>query len=298
MFGMPDCIVVPVDLSEPSLGALRVAASLAKKMKRSIDAVFAVNATRVLAGNVRHPQAQSLVGELSAAAKNALLESLASLDKSLDVRGVVREGGAAEVIEAYVQERDASLLVMGTHGRTGVGRWVLGSVAERIIRTVDTPTLVVPGQYEGVPGGPVLVAYDFSKTAERALVKAHELATTLERQLHVVHAYADPWAERRAYRDAKGQRTEIEDIRETALAVGMEHLLTEAVASVLGGSEQVQTTVRKGVASSEIIAHANEVGAAIVTLGSTGRAGVERALIGSTAQQVLRTAGRPLFVVH
>lgn len=289
---MADSIVVPVDLSEPSLTALKFAALLAKSSRRGIEAVFAVSATRVRPSGQKPATAAGLVGELTAEAKKGLLEALAALDKSVEVQGVVREGPAAEVIEAYAKERGASLLVMGTHGRTGVGRWVLGSVAERVIRTVDTPTLVVPAQYEEVPGGPIVVAYDFSENSRRALEEAKKLANAMGSELHVLHVYADPWADRRAYHEAKGHRIKSEDIRERALEVGMQKVLEDELAGA------ATAVTRKGVADDVVVSYANEVGAAVVALGSTGKDGVERALLGSTAQRLFRTVQRPLLVVH
>jgi nucleotide-binding universal stress UspA family protein len=56
----------------------------------------------------------------------------------------LRVGPTAEALGAAAEELDASLVIVGTHGRTGIARAVLGSVADKILRTVHRPTLVVP----------------------------------------------------------------------------------------------------------------------------------------------------------
>lgn len=80
-------------------------------------------------------------------AKKAMNDLIATRFEGVDgVNGVVERGPVAEVVATYVEEHDIDLLVVSSHGHTGVKRWLLGSVAERLIRRVPCSTLIVKGK--------------------------------------------------------------------------------------------------------------------------------------------------------
>jgi universal stress protein A len=131
-------ILVPVDFSESSLKALHYATTLASEFGSEIYLVNVV--PPFLSGDVF----VDLAALQSTVRRNAKRE-IQNLCKSVGVncKGNVREGGPADEIVEEAKEIKADLIIIGTHGRTGLPRALIGSVAERVVRLAPCPTLVV-----------------------------------------------------------------------------------------------------------------------------------------------------------
>ena len=137
-------ILVPVDFDEPSERALAYAVALAKPLGAEITVLHAYElpyygfpdgaliATAEMAGRIL-VGAQSGVAEMMDKHENA----------GVAIKSLVREGPAAEEIENVAKEIEADIIVMGTHGRRGLRRALLGSVTETVIRTSSRPVLTV-----------------------------------------------------------------------------------------------------------------------------------------------------------
>jgi nucleotide-binding universal stress UspA family protein len=159
---------------------------------------------------------------------------------------------------------------MGTHGRSGVDRYLLGSLAERTLRTAHVPVLAVR---EDSAHGPepaieaVLLATDGGEGAERAADHAVAVAAATGAHLH-------------------------------ALTVGDDGGPAErAAARAREAGVDATAAVRSGRPHEAIREYAEDHGADLVVVGTHGRSGVERVLLGSVAERVLRTATRPVLVV-
>ncbi|PBN41397.1 universal stress protein [Sphingobium sp. D43FB] len=144
-------IGVMTDCSEPSAKALRVAEALGLLS----DAVLAVIHARLAFAKTTlaaHATAQAMQDHIGAEIKTATVELREFLEEQgrRDLLGclVVREGDPMTVIRAFIEEQEPDLLVMGTHGRTGIGRLLLGSVADEALRSLDLDILAVPVQAE------------------------------------------------------------------------------------------------------------------------------------------------------
>ena len=80
-----------------------------------------------------------------AKARNYLVEVAQTCQaEGLQVRSEVRESAAAESIKAYAEDNDIDLIIMSTHGRGGIHRMLIGSVTDRVVRSVEIPVLVIP----------------------------------------------------------------------------------------------------------------------------------------------------------
>lgn len=296
---MAETIVVPVDFSETSLDALRTAVELSQHTGGEVHVVFVLALGDVTLGPLEYDSKPVLIAESMRSSEQALEKFLQSIDpKRVKLTSTVRTGRVVQVIDEFAKEKTATKLVLGTHGRSQLARFIVGSVAERVIRTINLPTLVVPEGCGLRPNGPIVVAHDFSATSERAIHSASQLATSMKVPLHVVHAYSDPWADQRAYKEARGYVVNREDVRIQALDIGMRQLLLNDVQRIVGTEVELHCHCPKGTAVEKIVACANEVGASMVCAGSTGKSGIERALLGSTAQALLRIVDRPLYIVH
>lgn len=203
----------------------------------------------------------------------------------VDVR-VLRGVPYAAIVEE-AERIDASLIVVGSHDRTGVIHALLGSVAERTIRYAPCPVLVA--RPRSLTGN-VLVATDFSDPSLPAMRAAVEEAERIGGRVIAMHCV---------------------DVTEVAWTFSMaEHLTDQAVAEMCrsaraqlaGGLEAVGGTgeciVMKGSPAAAIVEAAETCDAEIVVIGTRGKTGLARVALGSVAERVVRDVGRATLVVR
>lgn len=141
-------ILVPSDFSEPSRAALDYAAELARPFEAKIDVLHVWEAPTFIppAGLLEAGVADlSLIDVFRKAAETALDQFvLAAQKRGVAVRASFAElGPPADTITEFARKRDYDLIVIGTHGRTGLSRALIGSVAERVVRHASCPVLAV-----------------------------------------------------------------------------------------------------------------------------------------------------------
>ncbi len=282
---MFDRLLVPVDGSEESARALGQGAALARAIGASLH-VLTVLDVRDLA------TAADVEPEMEAAA-SMLEETLAGVETDdIDTTTVVERGVPGEVIREYAAGHDVDLIVMGTHGRTGVRRFVLGSVTETVCRLADLPVLVVHVEDAAheVPYGDVLVPTDGSEGAAAALDTAVAIAQTFDARVHVASVVDTTVAS-------------LESGAWEIVGENLEAAASEAVAEAAArladrGVADVETAVLEGVPHRALRAYVERAGIDLVVMGTHGRSGVERYLLGSVAEKVLRTSPAPVLTVR
>jgi nucleotide-binding universal stress UspA family protein/predicted transcriptional regulator len=213
------------------------------------------------------------------------------------VETVSREGSPAETILDLADERGVAAIVMATHGRGGLGRLALGSVAERVLGRAEVPLFLVRGQSAPPAASDqpvqVLVPLDGSPLAEHAIDLARDVAPP---GASVLLVRVVPSVERPL--PAVGVVGTYVDQGATQYAVSQAQAYLEAVASRLAaGSLAVQTGVRVGRPADEILAAAQETAASLIVLSTHGRTGPQRWVIGSVADEVVRHAGSPVLLL-
>lgn len=211
--------------------------------------------------------------------------------KRVEERGVA----AAPVILEYAREAEMDLIVLATHGRRGVRRMLLGSVAEEVVRLAARPVLTVRpngAEEHGEPPRRILVPVDFSEHARQALLYGDALADRTGAELHVLHVvpemtFPDPYF------------AEAAQIRAMARAAQerVPEALDRAVREVLGDDAEVRTHLEPGSPAKTIVDVAEEKSVDLVVMSSHGRTGLERMLIGSVAEGVVRRAPCPVLTV-
>ena len=141
----PKRILVPLDFSEPSRRALEYAVVLAKPFAASLDLLHVVPDPFIAhpgAGDA--PLPRPLLDQLQQDAHRRLDEALPPDDRNaFGAHSVVRVGDPLIEIAEYARLEEVDLIVMGTHGRTGIPHLLFGSVAERVVRTAPCPVLIV-----------------------------------------------------------------------------------------------------------------------------------------------------------
>lgn len=222
-----------------------------------------------------------------------------------DIAGPLRQKGLEVVVEVrrsphavaaileFAQEVDADLVVLGTHGRRGPGRWLLGSVAEEVSRRSPCAVLTVHGE---LPAGgtirTILVPVDFSKASKAALATARSLAELWGGRLHLLHL-VEPMIVPGPYGMLPAGQPITLDYE--ALAQRASEQLADLMKGVPEDSYELH--VRVGSARVDIVDVAQRLPADLIVQASRGLTGLPRLLLGSTAEHVLRTAPCPVLTV-
>ncbi|WP_313694631.1 universal stress protein [Halorarum halobium] len=282
-----DEILVPTDASETADAALDAALSLASRTGARVHLLSVVNPyvlSKVTDVGESRSEVESIVAEAAERARDA----------GVGVETAVAEGAPHEEVGAYVDEHGIDVVVMGTHGRSGVGRALMGSVTEKVVRTVDVPVLTIHEPIPSFEPSRMLLPTDGSDpatAAERvALSLADEYDATLE-ALSVVDslqlaAASDPAA------GGEGMAQVTDLLKEQA-----ETAVQNVAADGTSAGVSVETTVGEGRPHERILAAAEEHDADVIVVGTHGRSGVQRFVLGSVAEKVLRLADRPVLVV-
>jgi nucleotide-binding universal stress UspA family protein len=140
---MYDAILVPTDGSDPSERATERAVDLARRYDATIHALYVIEA-EALAPDLN---TAALYDELESMGQRAIDDVIESAEAAgVDtVESAIASGSPSRAILEYVDDNAIDLVVMGTHGRTGLDRYLIGSVAEKVVRTSPVPVLTVPG---------------------------------------------------------------------------------------------------------------------------------------------------------
>ena len=231
------------------------------------------------------------------------LQSFLAIDATLPVTVTCEVTEAPDIhreILVHAHRLPADLIVMGTHGRAGFQRLVLGSVTEKILRKAPMPVLTVPPSSSVAPAvgrdpfRRVLCALDFSDCSLSGLQHAIALAKQHRARLGVLHVVEfvpvgyDPFV---------GPPTDLAGLKSAA-----EILTRDRLHSLVSGVDREATGIEEivvvGKPHREIVRIANEWCADLIILGIHGRTAVGRALFGSTVEPVVRHAGCPVLTVR
>ncbi|QLG61708.1 universal stress protein [Halorarum salinum] len=138
---MYDRILVPTDGSPAADAAVEHAITIAERFGATLHALYVIDATAYSSLEAGSQMVAEALEEEGDAAVDRIAEAAAAAD--IPVVESVVSGTAYRSILEYADEHDIDLVVMGTHGRRGIDRYLLGSVTERVVRTADQPVLTV-----------------------------------------------------------------------------------------------------------------------------------------------------------
>ncbi len=247
-----------------------------------------------------HERARFVLEETLASAESYLAARAAKLqDLGIEVSCVAQAGPAAEVIVELAHSPDVALIAMATHGYSGLRRWALGSVADRVVQAASAPVFLIRAtQY--TPAKPfalerVLVPLDGSGLAEQALPIAQQLATNADAELVLVQAVS-PRVE--AYPSLLTQPAPpygelLSKLHEYASA--QLNIMAERLRAA---GTRVTTIVENGHAAEVIVEDATRRHASVIVMATHGRGGLRRWALGSVADKVLHAAAIPLVLVR
>ncbi|MGE3273755.1 MAG: universal stress protein [Vicinamibacterales bacterium] len=285
-------VLCPVDQSPVSRLALGHAVNLARWYGARVEVLEMVPSGLPPMMLPPSPPVLTLSGEAREALSAALDDFVAPFrGREVPIETAIVEGDVVNGILEAARQGGADLLVIGTHGRSGLQHLTLGSVAEKVIRRAACPVLTVPPGARAVEDRhtthTVLCATDFSPASLLAVERAFSLAQEADASLVLMHVLE--WPE--AWTDALPEtRHDWEGRAEARLS----DLVPE-------GAEDwchVTTVVTVGRSADQIVREADARGADIIVMGVHGRDRLERLLFGSTTYRVIREAHCPVLTVR
>jgi nucleotide-binding universal stress UspA family protein len=181
---------------------------------------------------------------------------------------------------------------MGTHGRTGIDRYIAGSVTERVLRRAAVPVLAVrPAERHVESYDELLVPTDGSGPADAAVDHGLAVAERFDARVHALTVVdtGETWASPEFVTPG-----ELIEQLEAEGRAGIEAVVERA----RGRGLTAVTAVRKGLAAEQLLAYAEDNGIDMVAMGTAGRTGLGRYLLGSTTERVIRHAAMPVLAVN
>jgi nucleotide-binding universal stress UspA family protein len=291
---MKNIILVPIDGSAIAARALDFAIERAKLTSAEITLAYAVNRLAVdiaVANPYGYVDPTPMLNAMDAEAA-AVLQAGDSRVKQAGIssKTIELDGFPAQAIRSYARDTKADVIVMGTHGRSGFDRAAIGSTAEEVIRTSNIPVFALPQRdVAPIKRGPltnILVAVDGSPAADAALTFACELARRERARLllcSVVESVPAHAGSEAIQSEVETRVTRLlERDRSRAAACGV-----EARASLLHGDAVI-----------EILARAKSESADLIVIGTHGRGGIPRFILGSIAEGVLRSSHLPVCTIR
>ncbi len=291
-----DKILFPTDFSDCASHAFPYVLHLAREFRAEVHLLHALVLHDTDPGNAAHrlPDVEGLYQVLEAHAESQLAKAIEDHGDGVTFRcAQLRSISAAGAILEYAAEHNIDLIALGTHGRRGLRRLLLGSVAEEVVRLAPCPVLTVPERAEASSPGQVrriLVPVDFSENARLALTSASQLAGLYGARLEVLHV-----VDQVVYPDFYPPLVPPVGVAGDELRERSEARLKELLAGV--PHPDAKTHVGSGRASPEIVRFADELPADLIVIASHGLTGFRHMLLGSVTEQVVRSAPCPVFTV-
>jgi nucleotide-binding universal stress UspA family protein len=219
--------------------------------------------------------------------------------RHIEAEQVVASGDAPQEIMSQGRERGCDLLAMSTRGRSGLGRGLLGSVTDAVVRSSEIPLVVVSprggqrDQLEGMALKRVVAPLDGSPLAETVLPHVKEMARRLSLEVALIRVVTVPTWPGAGHEGYPVEVTGLEERLEAEAAAYLERMGR-------GFSDEgipTQWKVLKGSPGPTILAYAQERSGNLVAISTHGRSGLGRLVIGSVADLLIRSLGTPVLVV-
>lgn len=293
-------ILVPLDGSATAEAVLPYAEAFAAGFKTSVELLSVIDigamTTHLAPDKVRH-----LDSIIAAEEKNCAeyLEDVAKrFSHSPTECRMVRGTPAETILENTSQDRD-TLIAMATHGRSGAKRWLLGSVAEKVLRGTTNPMFLV--RAAAAKSSPeriinsLVVPLDGSPLAEKILPTVCRWARALDLEVTLIRAFEFPT---RAYVSSETYLPDYDAFRDQARSEAAAYLKEKEDFLVGEGVRTVTVLTIEGAAANEIISYAETAPGAVIAMSTHGRSGVQRWILGSVTEKIVRHADDPVLVVR
>ncbi len=236
---------------------------------------------------------------------NRIAETL--LKEEIEVNCATVEGTPGEAVLDYAEQNEIDLIAMATHGRSGLKRAVLGSVAGFVLRGSGLPILIIRPREDGKktskdvrPITKILVGLDGSQLAEQVMPVATGEAVAFQAKLVLLRVVSAPIAYGPSIPGAVSAPVQTEAmLKQTETDLGIARDYLEGLAGPLREMGiQVETAATLGGAGQAILEYAYQNDVDLITIATHGHSGLKRAVFGSVADYVLRESGLPTLVIR
>ncbi|PEN09477.1 universal stress protein [Longimonas halophila] len=295
-----DRILVPRDFSSTSNRAVQYAVDWARRTGATLHVVHAEVLHQTLDEETVQGERETME-RLRERLRH--LQGDAMTDREMELEeAVVRDVAAAPAILDYADDHDIDLIVMGTHGRRGMRRMILGSVSEEVVRYASCPVLTVRGDGSTdladapAPVRTIGVPVDFSKHAREALHHAAAAAHLLNADLFAHHVLEDT-LHPAFYVGGVQSVHDIDPDIETKAQSKLDRFVNEALHTPEHKALTVRTRVDVGRASRVIPKVAEDEGVDLITMATHGRTGGTDFKLGSVTEKVVRHVACPVLTV-
>jgi nucleotide-binding universal stress UspA family protein len=285
-------ILVPVDFSEFSDKAVEYARFLAETFSAEITLMHAVLLYQDDIDEEEHLHAYEQILKTKEKNRNKRLDSHSSTarKKGLKVKtALIRGFSAADTILDYIADNDYDLAVMGTHGRTGLKQFILGSVAENVVRSSPIPVLTIHKDFKKMDINKVLLPVDFSEFSKIAVKHGITIAKEFNAQLDFLHVVE------------KEDHPEFYSITIEPILKANPQLETHIIENLvkLTGIPKDKATyaVREGKVHHQIKEYQEKNQIDLIVLANRGISDAEYFLTGSNSERVVRVATCPVLTI-
>ncbi|MFC2024491.1 universal stress protein [Chloroflexota bacterium] len=289
-------MLIPVDGSSLSEVVFPYAKDLAGRLGLDII-LFHVHSSKE---NETLPLHQAYIEQKAQVMKRQLLAWQKKLGvglegRKLEVRGELTFGYPPEEIIGYAEKNKVDMILMSTHGRSGIRRWVLGSVADKVLCVSSIPIWLIRAStaetvtYDRWPKRTLLVPLDGSVLAEKVLPHVKELAKqpgSPPMNVVLFRVVEPPTTSGHYFRNIPEKRGEIEQY--------LANIETRLKKSGL----RVKSQVSSGEPAEQIISYGRKNPFSIIVMSTHGQSGMSRWFYGSIATRLLEHASNPIFLVR
>lgn len=280
-------VLVPMDFSPPARLALDHAIAFARKFRARLTILHVVEAGTALTYSLQ-PEAEKFEKEHIEQARRMLPAMVSPEDQDdLDLHVIVKTGDIADEILNTVHQQNTGLIVMGTHGRGLLRRLLIGSVTEAVLRKVDIPLVTISHAARYPAFDNILLATDLTEVSSEGSNFAMQLAQQTHAHLVALHAvplsiYASP--ETGVY--------VVDALLENARA-RLDELKTQAAQENI----KIETVLAQANPADAILKAAEDTSAELIVITIARKGTLERTLLGTVAERVIRKAHVPVLSV-
>ena len=283
-------VLVPLDQSALSERVLPIAKCLTEYFDSHIELIYVVPTVpeTIPEGVASHAQEE---GE---AYLKGIAEPLSDELGSGKVSSSLHVGYPASVIIEQAEAQEDTLILMSTHGYSGVQRLLLGSVAGKVVQAAKTPVLLVPAGARNPKGELVeferlIIPLDGSELAESILPYAINLCKTLDMELILARSYQARFP---------GSTIRMHDVEKIVHDSAENYLKDKAEQMTAEGLEKVSYKVLEGLPAEEITQLAIDTPNSVTAMCTHGRHGISRWMLGSVTNAIIHCSEEPVLVIR
>lgn len=294
-------ILVPLDGSKTAENVLPVTRCFARILQIPVELLGVIDVVEM--GYHLDTDQVSFMRDMVDNARRRFAEYLEGIAHNFPagtVRCTIQTGSAAQAIIDSAATDKRTLIALATHGRSGLDRWLLGSVAEKVLRGGSNPTLVIRARDDKNPNWAmatlkrIIVPLDGSELSEGILPHIKELAKQLDTEVTLIRLYGGLSAAGDGFYSPQQLDALTDRLRDEAVT----YLESKTEEMKRQGLHRISFAARKGSEADEILAIARQIPDTMIAMCTHGRSGVQRWALGSVTERVVRHSDSPVLVVR